>query len=80
VKLLLSHKARVEVIDKTWGTAPLTWALTGWSQESPPDADRFYDVIAQLVAAGANVTPDLLERERTRADPRMVAALTRGRI
>jgi hypothetical protein len=76
VKLLLSHGAGVEVIDRTWGTAPLMWALTGWSQESPPDADRFYDVIAQLVAAGANVTPDLLEWERTRADPKMLAALT----
>ena len=80
VKLLLSHGARVEVIDKTWGTAPLMWALTGWSQESPPDADRFYDVVAQLVTAGADVTPDLLEWERIRADPRMLAALTRDRV
>ena len=80
VKLLLSHSARVEVTDKTWGTAPLMWALTGWSRESPPDADRYYEVVTLLVAAGANVTPDLLEWERTRADPGMRTALTRERI
>jgi hypothetical protein len=79
VTLLLSHGAGLEVIDKTWGTAPLTWALTGWSRESPPDADRFYEVIAHLVTAGASVTPDLLDWERTRADPRLRAALTRPR-
>jgi len=80
VQLLLSHGAGVEVTDKTWGTAPLMWALTGWSQESSPDADRFYDAIALLVAAGANVTPDLFEWERIRADPAMRAVLTRNRI
>ena len=80
VKLLLGHGARVEVIDKTWGTAPLMWALTGWSQESPPDADRYHEVVAELVAAGGSVTPDLLDWERVRADPAMRAALTRDRI
>ena len=70
VRLLLSHGARVEAIDKTWGTPPLKWALTGWSSEEPADAAPYYEVVAELVAAGANVTPDLLEWERTRADPR----------
>ena len=79
-RLLLSHGARVDAIDKTWGTPPLKWALTGWSSEEPADAAPYYEVVAELVAAGANVTPDLLEWERTRADPRMRAALTRDRI
>ena len=79
VRLLLSHGARVDAIDKTWGTPPLIWALTGWSREEPADAAPCYEVVAELVAAGANVTPDLLEWERTRDDPKMRAALTRDR-
>jgi hypothetical protein len=35
-------------------------------------------VVAVLVAAGASVEPEWLERERVRADPQMLAALGRG--
>jgi len=75
VRTLLRRGARVDVIDKTWGTPPLVWALTGWSKESAPDALRYYDVVARLVAAGAKVTPDLLEWDAVRADSKMIAAL-----
>jgi hypothetical protein len=35
VDVLLRWGASVDVIDKTWGTTPLVWALTGWSREPP---------------------------------------------
>jgi len=76
VKTLLHHGARVDVIDKTWGTPPLVWALTGWGRSAATPVDRYYAVIAQLVAAGANVTPDVLAWDKLRADPKMLSALT----
>ena len=76
VSALLRRGARVDVIDKTWGTPPLVWALTGWSQEPATDVGRYYEVVARLVGAGANVKPDLLDWDKARADPKMIAALT----
>ena len=63
---------RVDAIDKTWGTPPLIWALTGWSRKPATDAGRYYQVVALLVAAGAKVTPALLESDKVRADPKIV--------
>ena len=34
VSALLRRGAGVDAIDKTWGTPPLVWALTGWSREA----------------------------------------------
>jgi len=79
VSALLRRGARVDVIDKTWGTPPLVWALTGWSKEPAHDVGRYYEVVARLVGAGASVKPDLLDWDRARADPKMIAALT-GKI
>jgi hypothetical protein len=76
VNTLLRHGARVDAIDKTWGTPPLVWALTGWDMQRANQAGRHYEVIARLVAAGATVTPDLLAWEKARADPKMLSALT----
>ena len=73
---LLRRGARVDVIDKTWGTPPLVWALTGWSEQARNRFRRYYEVVARLVGAGANVKPDLLDWDKARADPRMIAALT----
>ena len=74
VQTLLRRGARVDLIDKTWGTPPLIWALTGWSSRKNTDA-RYYDVVAHLVAAGAIVKPELLEWDRVLEDARMLAAL-----
>jgi len=52
------------------------WALTGWGRSAAKPVDRYYAVIAQLVAAGANVTPDVLAWDKLRADPKMLSALT----
>jgi ankyrin repeat protein len=79
VRALLRHGARIDTIDKTWGTPPLVWALTGWSKESPAEAGRYHEVVSQLVAAGAKVTPDLLASDKVRTDPAMIAALTGSR-
>jgi ankyrin repeat protein len=79
VSALLRRGARVDVIDKTWGTPPLVWALTGWSRKPPAEASRYHEVVSRLVAAGANVKPDLLDWDKARADPKMIAALT-GKI
>ena len=76
VRALLRRGARTDVIDKTWGTPPLIWALTGWSGKPPAEAGQYHEVVSRLVAAGANVKPDLLEWDKVRADPKMIAALT----
>ena len=76
VRTLLRHGARVDAIDKTWGTPPLMWALTGWSMKPATQASRFHEVVAQLVAAGAKVKPDLLEWDKARSDSKMLAALS----
>jgi Ankyrin repeats (3 copies) len=75
VSLLLQHGARVDVIDKTWKTPPLVWALTGWSSAPAAKAERYYTVAAVLVRAGAQVRSDLLEWDKVRKDPQMIAAL-----
>ncbi|HJZ97999.1 MAG TPA: ankyrin repeat domain-containing protein [Candidatus Solibacter sp.] len=72
IKLLLSRGASVHIIDKTWHTPPLIWALTGWMHKG---GERYYEAVALLVAAGSKVTPDLLEWDKARADPKMMAAL-----
>jgi hypothetical protein len=75
VRTLLRHGASVHVIDKTWGTPPLVWALTGWDRQ-PTAHDDYPEVVARLVAAGANVTSDLLAWVTTKANPKMLSALT----
>jgi ankyrin repeat protein len=76
VEALLRHGARVDAIDKTWGTPPLLWALAGWDRESGGRDERYYDVVARLVAAGAKVDSKLLAWEKVRADPRMLMVLS----
>jgi hypothetical protein len=75
VKVLLRRGAHVDVVDKEWGTTPLVWALTGWNDRPGTDPARYRSIVVQLVAAGATVTPDLLDWENARADPGMLAAL-----
>jgi ankyrin repeat protein len=76
VRVLLRHGAPVNVKDETWGTPPLVWALHAWSEERAAPPERYTQVVAMLVAAGAVVDPELLSSEKVRADPRMLAALS----
>jgi hypothetical protein len=71
---LIARGARVDAIDRTWGTTPLVWAVTGWSRKSKR-GERYYEAIERLVRAGARVTPELLESAKVQTDPRMLAAL-----
>jgi hypothetical protein len=73
VKVLLQHGAQIHAIDRTWKTEPLQWALTGWQRAGHPG--KYYEVVAQLVAAGARVTPDIIEWDKAQLDPEMLAAL-----
>jgi hypothetical protein len=73
VEVLLQHGAHIHAIDKTWKTPPLQWALTGWQRSG--HAGQYYEVVAQLVAAGARVTPDIMEWDKAQLDPKMLAAL-----
>ena len=75
VKTLLRHGARIDTIDKTWGTPPLVWALTGWARQPEGQGDKYYEVAARLVTAGATVTPELLAWDKAKADPKMLSAL-----
>jgi hypothetical protein len=76
VRLLLDHKAPVDVEDERWSGIPLEWALHGWRDPSQESAsDGHYQVVALLVAAGSTVSANWLASERVRADPRMFAAL-----
>jgi hypothetical protein len=78
VKTLLERGAPVDVTDERYGTTPLGWAVYAWSEQSDRAPDRYYDVVAALVMAGATVKPEWLEEEKVRADPRMRAALGMG--
>ncbi len=77
VRILTRRGASIDVTDETWGTTPLVWALHAWSEDPTAPIERYYDVVAMLVAAGATVKPEWLEWDRVRADPKMLRALTR---
>jgi hypothetical protein len=79
IDLLLRRGADLEPIDKTYHTTPLIWALTGWDRKRRGDRSRYYKVVASLVSAGATIRPDVLEWDKARADPQMMAALTAAR-
>jgi hypothetical protein len=76
VQVLLKHGADIHAVDKTWNTPPLQWALTGWQRSG--HRGQYYGVVTQLVAAGARVTPDMLEWDAVQLDPDMLAALRSG--
>ncbi len=78
VEQLLARGARVDIVDKTWKTPPLSWALTGWARREA-DSNAYYEVVARLVRGGAAVSHGVLEWENVRADPKMQAAL-KGRL
>jgi ankyrin repeat protein len=87
VRLLLRRNARVDLKDERFGGTPLGWALYAWGESPPgPKRDRYYEIVALLVAAGATVDPAWLnERDRgfpldrkIQHDRRMLAALKRA--
>lgn len=79
VKMLVARGAAVEITDKTWGTPPLTWALTGWQEKGGEAPERSYEVVSLLVSAGAAVKTEWLDDTRVQSDPRMLDALRQNR-
>jgi hypothetical protein len=78
VRILLAHGASIDVKDDNYHATPLGWALHGWggrSERTP--AEPYYDVVSQLVAAGARVEEGWFADEDISSDPRLLAALTR---
>jgi ankyrin repeat protein len=76
VAILLRRGAPVNALEDRHRNTPLGWALYGSAH--PPEGcvpDGHYQVVAQLVAAGATVQPHQLEAEHVRNDPWMIAAL-----
>lgn len=79
VRLLIAHHASVDLRDVEYHATPLGWALHGWEHRGPETAaERYYDVIRQLVAAGARVEDRWLSDEHISADPQLLAALKSG--
>jgi hypothetical protein len=85
VQLLLEHGAPVDVRDENHGGTPLDWALYAWGNCSRREVAgrRYYEVVARLARAGAQLDPpwDEDNEDRRRAmkkihsDPCMRAAL-----
>ncbi len=61
--------------DEKYKSAPLGWAIHGWSNPPAGNHGQQLQVIVLLVAAGARVEPEWLESEKVRADAAMQAAL-----
>ena len=58
--------------DEKYSSPPLGWAIHGWSNPPAGNHGRQIEVVAQLVAAGARVEPEMLESQ---TNPAMRAAL-----
>ncbi len=76
VQLLLNRHAPLDPVDDSYGGTPLSWALHAWGNEPQGSPDRYYRVVALLVAAGATVEPEWLQHPAIQADAKMVAALS----
>jgi ankyrin repeat protein len=83
VKLLLTHRARVDVKEKRYGARPLDVTLWIWSNRADL-AERCYEIAALLTRAGAKFEPQQWRDpesgecpmlERVRSDARMFDAI-----
>jgi len=83
VQILLRHRAPLNARDAMGSTA-LHWALKGWAMTSEADErERYYEIAALVVNAGADVDLEHLERDerrgrvadKVRGDARMRSAL-----
>ena len=70
--------SNVNLRDEKYNSPPLGWAIHGWCEPPAGNRGRQREVVALLVAAGATVEREWLERNKVRADPEMLAALGRG--
>ena len=83
VKLLLDRRAPIGVKDRSFDGTPLDWALYAWALPARERRESYYQVVAQLVRAGATHNPAWLQdvenrrpaAGKIRPDPKMLAAL-----
>jgi hypothetical protein len=80
VRVLIARGAPVDVRDDHFRATPLGWALHGWGHRvGAMAAEPWYDVVRQLVAAGARIEDHWLADEQISADLPLLAALTSAR-
>ena len=80
VRILIAHGAPIDVKDDHYRATPLGWALHGWGHRfDGTPAEPYYDVVRQLVAAGARVEDDWLADEQVSSDLQLLAVLTHGK-
>jgi uncharacterized protein len=74
----LVEGSELDLKDEKYHSPPLGWAIHG--RQNPPagNVGRQCEVAALLVLAGATVDPRWLESDEVRADPAMLAALTKS--
>ncbi|GEM_PF-948901 len=65
----------VNLKDEKYNSPPLGWAIHGWSDTPAGTCGRHREVVMILIAAGANVDPELMESASVRANPEILAAL-----
>jgi hypothetical protein len=75
VSALIARGASVNLRDERYNGTPLSWAVHGWSERPPDGRGRHCEVVARLVAAGAEVDPEILRRPEIQRDAAMRAAL-----
>lgn len=76
VRLLIAHGSPIDLKDSHFHQTPLGWALHGFEHRAPgKESGPYYDVIRQLVAAGARVEEDWIANDDVRANPQLLAAL-----
>ena len=76
VRVLIGAGFPVDVVDDRWGATPLGWAVYGWAHRQPGlAATDYYETIAALKAAGAEVPPAWMANDLVQRDARMFAAL-----
>jgi hypothetical protein len=79
VRLLIARGAPADMRDDDYHATPLGWALHGAGHRGVrTPAERYYDVVRQLVAAGARVEDDWFADEQISSDAQLVAALTKA--
>ena len=75
VEMLLARGAPVNVNDSVHGTPPLIWAMHAWLAEGRRNAADYRGIVRMLLAAGAEVKPEWVER--VRGDAELFAELSR---
>jgi hypothetical protein len=74
VRALIERGASVTQRDAKYAATPLGWAVHGWADPGPNSPGRYYDVIRELIAAGAVVDESMLSA-KVLADSEMASML-----